>query len=289
MSKDLYLKYKYIWEQQNNTLDSLYTYIKNYNIDMDDYGNITVTNTDKKEVPAFCCHLDTVHGKAPAPRLIKDDILISFNGGGIGGDDKCGIVACLELLENVECKCIFFREEERGALGSREYDAETLKDNLYQIEIDRCNAGDLIFKACGTALCDKQFKKEVKKYFPHGQDETGALTDVVVLGKAGINMMNLSSGYYNPHTPEEYVVLSELQLNINCLIAMAKEYKEKRNYERTKATISTGLDGYADKSLFGAEGYGGYGYPRTWAEREKEYWDEKETEEWLQSNGWKKD
>lgn len=287
MCKDLYTKYKYIWEQQNNTLDSLYTFIKQYNVDMDDYGNITVTNTDKKEVPAFCCHLDTVHGKAPQPELLRGDtILTSFNGGGIGGDDKCGIVACLELLENIPCKCIFFREEERGCLGSRKYDATTLKDNLYLIEIDRRNAGDLIFKASGVSLCDKQFKKEVKKYFPHGKDETGLLTDVVVLGDAGINMMNLSSGYYYPHHSNEYVVLSELQLNIKCLIAMAKEYKEKRKYERTKAIVSTGLDGYAEKGLFGG---GNYYDHRTWEDRETEYWDEKATEAWLKENGWKED
>ena len=116
---NLYLDYKYLWEQQNNTMDSLFYYIQGYNIQMDEYGNITVSNTDEdKNLPLFCCHLDTVHKKAPEPQLLKDDILLSFNGAGIGGDDKCGIIACLEILKQIPCKAIFFREEETGCQGS---------------------------------------------------------------------------------------------------------------------------------------------------------------------------
>lgn len=231
MSSCLYSDYKSIWAQRNNTLDSLYYYIQFYHIEMDKYGNITVTNTDKKDVPAFCCHLDTVHKTSPNPELIKDDILISFTGG-IGGDDKCGIVACLEMLKTLPCKCVFFRDEEVGCKGSHEYDTESLKDNLFLIEIDRKSGTDLIFNSGGTVLCDSQFKEEVKAYFPHGEEAQGLMTDVNVLGDAEINMMNLSAGYYNPHTDHEYVVLSELQRNIDCLKAFAGNYFAKRKFKR---------------------------------------------------------
>ena len=254
-SSRLYSDYKYIWKQKDNTLDSIYVFIQDYHVTMDDAGNITVTNTDKIEVPAFCCHLDTVHSKAPEPELIANDIITSFcKGGGIGGDDKCGIIACLELLKAIPCKCIFFRSEEHGCVGSREYDTETLKDNLFLIEIDRKGGKDLIFNSGGKELCDDKFKEEIKKYFPHGEEAEGFMTDVNVLGDAGINMMNLSAGYYNPHHDNEYVILSELERNIECLIKFATDYKEARKFERKEMKL------YEDYRQNQRSLYPGYGY-----------------------------
>ena len=229
MSKELYLNYKYIWQQCDNTMDSLFAYIQQYpSIVMDSYGNITVKNTlANKPLPVFCCHLDTVHGSEPSPTLIKDDVLISFNGHGIGGDDKCGIIACLELLQKVECKCIFFRDEEKGCLGSKEYDTKTLKNDLFCIEIDRRNACDLIVKSGGASMCSKEFLDRVKEALPHCKEADGLFTDVSRLGDAEINMLNISSGYYQPHTDKEYVVLSELQANIDGLAMLANNLVKK--------------------------------------------------------------
>ena len=250
-SSRLYSDYSYIWSQRNNNLDSIFWFIQNYNIIMDDYGNITVTNTERKDVPAFCCHLDTVHTRDPKPQLIKEDVLLSF-AGGIGGDDKCGIVACLEMLKAMPCKAIFFRDEEHGCLGSRKYDTQSLKDNLFLIEIDRKTGTDLIFNSGGVELCDAEFKKEVKAFFPHGEEANGLMTDVNVLGDAEINMMNLSAGYYSPHSDQEYVILSELQRNIDCLKAFAGSYIQKRKFVREVKTY--GHNGKAQESMF--PGYG---------------------------------
>ena len=248
----LYSNYEKIWEAKDNTLDTIFSYIQDYyNVEMDSFGNITVTNSDLKNLPGFCCHLDTVHKDAPEPELLGDDILLSFDNG-IGGDDKCGIVACLELLKYVPCKCVFFREEETGCKGSHAYDTEKLKDCLFLIEIDRKGGSDLIFVSGGEKLCDNKFKEEVKSFFPHGKEANGIMTDVNVLGKANINMMNLSAGYYNPHTDKEYVVLSELERNIRCLVRLANEYREKRTYEREVKVY--GYLGQYQKDMF--PGYG---------------------------------
>lgn len=228
---NLHLDYKNIWSACNNTLDTIYPYIRNYDWYMDSYGNIVVTNTKNKEVPAFCCHLDTVHKKAPEVENING-ILIAFNGTGVGGDDKCGIVTCLELLKKVECKCIFFREEERGCIGSKHFDTKTLKDNLFLIEIDRKGNKDLIFKSGSDILCSDNFAAEVKKHFKGYYEAQGLFTDVNVLGKAEINMMNVSAGYFNPHTNKEYVILRDLERIIRNLISFAKNYKIKEKYVR---------------------------------------------------------
>ena len=238
-AEQLYSKYEYIWAQQHNTMDSLFAYIQKYPfIEMDTYGNITVKNCNDNSLPVFCCHLDTVHEDVPAPELLGHDVLTSFNGQGIGGDDKCGIVACLELLEKVKCKCIFFRDEEVGCKGSAEYDAKSLKDDLFCIEIDRRNACDLITKVYGTKMCSDEFVARVKDALPHCKVAEGAYTDISKLGAAEINMLNISSGYYNPHGSKEYVVLSELQRNIDGLAVLAKSIIEnpmkEKEYKRNE-------------------------------------------------------
>lgn len=246
----MYSKYKYIWDQLDNNLDSLFVFIQHYPyIHMDDYGNIIVRNTvEAKPLPVFCCHLDTVHTEAPDIDCVYDTLLISQKGGGVGGDDKCGIIACLEMLEKVPCKCIFFRDEESGCSGSKEFDAKSLKDDLFCIEIDRRGANDLIFSGSRGCMCNDEFKDRIKKHFPHGKAVQGSLTDVCVLGDAEINMMNLSAGYYKPHTDKEYVVLPELERNIGCLVSFTKDVLanplKDRNYKRKETTYTYGNYGY---------------------------------------------
>lgn len=264
----LYSDYKYIWKQLHNSLDSIYPYIQNHHVVMDDYGNITVTNSDVEEVPAFCCHLDTIHTKEPDPELIKNDILISLNGGGIGGDDKCGIIACLELINSgIPCKVIFFRDEESGCKGSGKYDAKSLAKNKYLIEIDRKGGTDLIFKSGSRILCDDKFKEEIISFFPHGEEAHGIMTDVNVLGDAGINMLNISAGYYNPHHNNEYVVLSELERNIECLKFMAQNYGEGREYKREEEKYES----YRSNQTSLYESYGNY--PTYWGQYNNDNYD----------------
>lgn len=247
---NLYTKYKDIWNRQENDLESIYHYIKNHKWSMDSYGNITVTSSGKKEVPAFCCHLDTVHKDAPAITCIDNNVLVSFNDHGVGGDDKCGIVACLELLRKVPCKVIFFREEERGCIGSSRYDTSSLRDNLYLIEIDRKGASDLIFNSGGSQLCSEQFKTAIKAIFSDYKAAQGICTDVNVLGDANINMMNISCGYYNPHTKKEYVVLNDLEKTIKNLAKFARLYKYKEEFVRPEIKITKYTPKYDSYSLW---------------------------------------
>lgn len=233
MSKKLFTDYKKIWWSTHNTMETLYHFIKDYKIDVDDYGNITVSNTHKHAtVPVFCSHLDTVHEDKPFPSVVKDDLLMSLNNNGIGGDDKCGIVACLELLKKIPCKVIFFRDEETGCRGAKTYNQKTLKDNLFMVEIDRKGNSDLIFngRLSGT-MASKEFIKDVCKIGKEFgfKEETGLFTDVSCLDDTGISRMNVSCGYYLPHSSKEYVLLSELQNTIDLCYALGsrlnKQYK----------------------------------------------------------------
>ena len=45
-------------------------------------------------------------------------------------------------------------------------------------------------------------------------------------------MMNVSAGYFNPHSNKEYVVLKDLERTIKNLVSFAKSYKTKEKYVR---------------------------------------------------------
>lgn len=251
----LYTKYCSIWRAQNNDMNTLFNHLKGYQTDMDDYGNITVKNTTEKNVPGFCCHLDTVH-KAGALPVLANGVLFDGSGNGIGGDDKCGIVACLELLASTPCKCVFFVQEEHGAIGSRAYDQKNLSDCKFLIEIDRKGSSDLIFMSGGEKLCNKEFQEAVENHFTCFKKANGVFTDVNVLDETKLNMMNISCGYYLPHTNSEYVLLEHLQNTISLLKSFAelnidfKPYKRPRNqYEMQTESLWVDYDQYGKYAL----------------------------------------
>ena len=252
----LYRNYSSIWQAKNNSMDTLFNYIKEYQlIEMDDCHNITIRNTNQEKVPGFCCHLDTVHKASPSP-VYANGVLFDGAGNGIGGDDKCGIVACLELLQQIPCKCVFFTEEEKGGVGAKGYDQEKLKDCKFLIEIDRRGNNDLIFQSGGVALCSKEFREAIGGHFDGYKEASGTFTDVNVLGEVGINMMNISSGYYLAHTTSEHVILNHLQRTISLLKSFAEKDLEFKPYKRRKKNNIIDGVGYGNGYLW--DSYGKY-------------------------------
>jgi hypothetical protein len=225
----------------------------------DVYGNMYAWKgkASKDETyPIFVCHTDTVHPIKESYQVIRSKqghyFAVTEEKGdpaitGIGGDDKCGIIACIELLWKLKrVKCAFFLDEERGCKGSAAGDLEFFNDGRFAIQVDRKGNGDIITTGSGTELCSDDFKKllnglgEVYNY----KSTTGASTDVVKLKERGlkISSVNLSCGYYNPHCKTEFIDERDF---LNCLefcIAISRfktvfphEYKPKTytNYNTT--------------------------------------------------------
>ena len=104
---------------------------------IDEVGNLVVTKgvAGTYNYPCIVAHLDTVHKVVKKYTIWSsfrnnEKILYAKQGRdklakntGIGGDDKCGIFACLyflKVLDNV--KVVFFTQEESGCKGSRNID-----------------------------------------------------------------------------------------------------------------------------------------------------------------------
>lgn len=219
----------------------------------DDYGNLYAVKGRADTFPVFVCHTDTVHPIHDTFSIFRTAsghyFAMSEDGGdlkqvGIGGDDKCGIIACLELLHRLKrVKCAFFLDEETGCKGSRSGDLSFFDDARFAIQIDRRNGGDIITSGAGTELCSDDFKRlissvgEIYGFSP----TTGLNTDVVALKERGMNVsaVNLSCGYYNPHSKAEYIVESELMNTINFCTAMGRFTSVFRHEYRRPAPAPT--------------------------------------------------
>ena len=116
-------------------------------------------------------------------------------------------------------KVVLFVEEEIGCRGSSQADLTFFTDCRWIIQIDRKESSDIITKISGRDICSKEFKKDICKL---GKElgftpTSGMMTDVdeLTTRNVGVSCINLSCGYYFPHTSDECTVIAELENTIN--------------------------------------------------------------------------
>ena len=199
-------KFIWNWIRQN---------VPDAKIECDKPGNLYVTKGKSEMYPCIVAHMDQVqerHSKDFTAYEVED-IIIGFSPKrreqqGLGADDKCGLWIALKCLQKYDClKLAFFVEEEIGCRGSEQADMEFFKDCRFVIEPDRRGSDDLITEISWIPLCSKDFLKDIG-YKKYGYKETeGMMTDVETLKERGLDIscINLSCGYYKPHTDQEFV------------------------------------------------------------------------------------
>lgn len=192
-------------------------------LEYDKVGNIYARKGVANDYPCVVSHIDQVQEKHG-----KDFQCIEVGGRvfgfsqkamemrGLGADDKNGIWVCLQVLAKYDTmKCAFFVGEEIGCVGSDAANMDFFADCRYVLQCDRRNGGELITSIWGD-LCSQEFLDDCGyKDFGYKQTE-GLSTDVGTLKDNGLKVscVNMSCGYYNPHTDEEWTDLAELD---NCL------------------------------------------------------------------------
>jgi len=133
----------------------------------------------------------------------------------LGGDDKCGIAIALNVARvqpDIPMKILFTVAEEVGCKGIDYFvqnNAPWLKNVKYAITIDRRGNNNLLTYACGKQNCTAEFAGElVKTAMKTGllvELANGSISDVVTLRQYIANTVNISAGYHNPHTTDEWV------------------------------------------------------------------------------------
>ncbi len=223
---------------------------------IDAAGNVLVIKGKAETYPCVVSHMDTVHNFVnnfevvsdtiryvftKSKKFARNDIELSAKDGdkgnntqvGVGGDDKCGVFACLYFLEVLpEVKVVFFSREEKGCLGSNDVNHSFFNDCRYIIQLDRRGKSDFISNYWGNKTISHELSSEigtVKKDYGF-KNATGTVTDSVKLwyNKIGISCMNISSGYYNPHSRTEFVSVTDLFNAIEFVHEMINILKPKR-------------------------------------------------------------
>lgn len=187
----------------------------------DSYGNLYAWKGESETYPCIVAHLDQVQRNHPRDfRAIETrDIIFGYSAKehsicGLGADDKNGITICFEAIKKYDCmKVVFFREEETGCRGSQNCMMSFFEDCRYVIQCDRRGNSDLITNIGCSDLCSEKFIQDIDPEKWGYKEETGMMTDVEVLKERGLSVsaINMSCGYYNPHTDEEITVKRDLE------------------------------------------------------------------------------
>ena len=201
-------------------------------------------------------HMDTVHTEQCTEIINDNGVFSSLQG--IGGDDRCGVFAIMNVIKELNCSVLLCEDEEKGGKGARKFTQATYNlkgedgvettekyiDNLdvnYMVEFDRKGNRDAVFYSCDN-----------KDFIDFVEDMTcfkytyGSFSDISVLMPAAkLSGVNLSSGYYKAHTTDEYVVYDELIDTIEAAKAMIKEPCDKpfeyvaKKYEPVKYSYAS--------------------------------------------------
>lgn len=236
---------------------------KNISHYKDSYGNVYATKkinevSDDFYYPCVISHTDTVHGlnriNVREEQLLNAQkelklALKAYNDNGsptgIGGDDKCGVYACLTLLEELPfVKAAFFVSEETGCHGSRNADKPFFHDVGYAIQFDAPENWMVTEKCFGHVLFDRNsdFFRSCDEVLKEGMNQSDMqymvhpYTDVYALrSQFDFSCINFSIGYYDYHSKHEYVIVDDVYNGID----MGKKMIEKLGYQRhyKKSTI----------------------------------------------------
>jgi len=242
--EDLMIEFIVKWLNQNN--------IDHY---VDDYGNVYAVKesidrpTTNFYFPCVISHTDTVHNidtiniREEMLKNAQGDIKLSLKAyndddkpTGIGGDDKCGVFACLTLLKELpNVKAAFFVSEETGCHGSKRADENFFSDVGYAIQFDapenwmiteKCFGQDLFDRSSTffdvvDSVLNEHMVKEDLQYMVHPYTDVNALRT-----KFDFSCINFSIGYYDYHTKNEYVVIEDVFNGIE----MGRKMIEKLGY-----------------------------------------------------------
>lgn len=208
-------------------------------------------------------HLDTVHKEQVRELVYTDNGNKLSSPQGIGGDDRNGVIAILEIIKHYNCSVLFLEDEEIGCIGAYKFVKHPISDNLkfnYMIELDRKGKCDAVFYECDNVEFEDFITQDKDWYTDYG-----SFSDIcVVAPKVGCAAVNLSVGYYNQHTKNEYVVLSEMEASIGKVCKLLERTKPEDIFEYVEAV-------YADSNNWSYENTEHYFCIIFWNNGEEDY------------------
>ena len=183
-------------------------YLSANNYDVDNVDGYLYAEPKYDRVPVLLvAHMDTVH-KEVCREIINNNGKLS-SPQGIGGDDRCGVYMIMNVIKELHCPVLLTEDEEVGCIGAHMFAKSEYIADLgvnYMIEFDRRGSNDAVFYSCDN----KNFKAFVEENSPL-KEVQGSYSDIsVLMSAAKLAGVNISCGYYNAHTRDEYVIFDEM-------------------------------------------------------------------------------
>lgn len=212
---------QYVKKEIKNKVDWLKT---------DDYGNLLAYKVYGKAegnpVIMLNAHMDTVKS------TLRDKIVVEQNGvfrayyhgktTVLGADDRAGIAIVLSILDNVPnefngtIKLSFTREEEIGCIGASRVDSKFYDNVDLNITFDRRGNKDIVVGTWGAPFCSDVVGYTLENIAKRNNFDykciSGGISDAYEFSNKGVNSVNLSVGYENEHTSNEFLVYKDLNV-----------------------------------------------------------------------------
>jgi hypothetical protein len=175
----------------------------------------------------FTSHLDTADREQKITKLFSmvendEEYIVTDEKSILGADDKAGVTVMLYMMaNNIPGLYYFFIGEERGGIGSNKLSGiyeqvDYLKNIQRCVSFDRRNYFSLITHQLGRRCCSDQFGEALCKELNKGGldiklDTTGIYTDSASFMDDIRECTNISVGYFNEHTGQEYQNITYLE------------------------------------------------------------------------------
>lgn len=271
------------YEIEAVTFITNYLQENNYHYSTDEIGNIFVTKGDTNMYPLLMAHTDGVHPFLPngVVKVIKEELKPNAQGElkqalkayrsdnnqptGISGDDLAGVFTCLMILDQVDyVKILFAVSEENGCIGSKfavENNPHFFENCSYSIQFDSPENNTCSYTLMDNVLCDdngefNQIAKPIMREFGITEFQHHPYTDAMVIREElGIPCLNIIGAYYQYHTPNEYVIIEDIERAIKLGTKLINSIKTKRYNERDfgNEEFNYYSYGYDDLSFFDLE------------------------------------
>jgi len=274
--------------QEERMVQYIVDWLRNEKIEhyVDEHMNVYAIKQQKESqtdfyFPCVVAHTDTVHNieninirEEMKPNTLGELKLSlkAYNDEGkptgIGGDDKCGVFACLKLLKQLPyLKAAFFVSEETGCHGSSNCDETFLKDVGYITQYD-APGNHLITEICSGVRLFERESEFFQKTLPLIENGFGGevfvqshpYTDISQLKKkSDVCCINMSCGYYNMHTAQEFVSIEDVEKAIeigkNMVLSLGlKKYKyEYKPMVYNPQTVMNSLLQYQEEEEYDLE------------------------------------
>lgn len=159
---------------------------------------------------ALVAHADTVFKTPPSLFFYDTRQSVIWSPDGMGADDRAGIFAIMEILRTSDLRphVIITTGEEIGCVGASKLVGDYYKfpwDLKFLIQLDRRGKEDCVFYDCDNL----KFQTFIETF--GFKTDWGSMSDISVLAPAWeIAAVNLSVGYYEEHTKQEFLCFQYL-------------------------------------------------------------------------------